>query len=109
MANNPDYTFENFEEEVVAEMGESERENAKAIKLRRIELKLENHEDAPSDEETKVQGVDKNILKSNAQAPTQVTASDGANILPPQSKDSSQESLLQPRTRPKVILQTCFF
>lgn len=44
MANDPDYTFENFGEETVGEMAEYMRENALLIKERRIDLVLEDPE-----------------------------------------------------------------
>ncbi|XP_074349932.1 uncharacterized protein LOC141689517 [Apium graveolens] len=54
MANDPDYTFERFGEETVAEMVEFKREHATEIKARRIELGLEeDDEGAPREEVSK--------------------------------------------------------
>lgn len=41
IANEPDYTFEKFGQEIIEEMIEFKNENAQAIKERRIELGLE--------------------------------------------------------------------
>lgn len=49
ITNDPDQIFETFGEEAVADMAEYRRENAKAIKERRIELKLEEPMNAPSE------------------------------------------------------------
>lgn len=50
MANDPDYTFEKFGPETIAEMAQYRKKNALLIKKRRIELGLEDFKNAPSDE-----------------------------------------------------------
>ena len=97
MANDPDYTFEKFGEETVAEMAEFRRESASLIKERRIELGLDNPEGAPTDyeDEQMTKDTPENIQKVNiAEIPDQIppksqvlehgASSDGASVTPSQ-------------------------
>lgn len=103
MANDTDYTFEKIGEEEVVKMAEYKMDNAKAIKQRRIELKFEEPEGAPSDEEEiddEAQEETRTIPTSKAQASNKDAPSDGASISPLQSLDASQAIPPPPQDAP---------
>ena len=94
MANDQDYSFEKFGESTVAEMAAYRREFATEIKERRVELGLEDPEDAPVETAPKIQ-----IEPSNFEIGNQVPQ-EGAppknSSLQPSDVNQTDQPFLEP-------------